>query len=245
MLSPKIAYFRPTGFDPRSISGLAAWYDASSAETLFTATSGGSAVAGGGAVARWEDRSGNGFHLGQATANNRPLRITSAINGRDVLRFDGSNDFIERATTSSSMAGSPFSVLSGATMFMVLRRAANNNAGAHGTRSNSATNHHPFGTSYFDSFASSDRKSWAQAYNANLHLYGVVASSSAWTAFQNGSQIFTTSSITLTALRHISFPDNGSPAAMDLCEAVFYSRDLSASERISVQNYLNSRWAIY
>lgn len=245
MLAGKIGYFRASRFLPSSIANLAAWYDASEASSLFDATSGGSLVASNGAVARWEDRSGNGFHLGQATANNRPLRITGEINGRDVLRFDGTNDFIERATTSASMSGSLFSVTSGASLFMVLRRASNNNRGAHGTRSNPATNHHPFGASYFDSFASSDRKSWTQAYNANLHTYSVVASSSAWTVFQNGSQLFTTSSITLTALRQISFPDNGIVAAMDLCEAVCYSRALTATERGQVESYLNSRWAIY
>lgn len=240
-MSPRLLRPRALGtFTPRMLSGLAAWYDAATPASMFDATTGGTAVADGGAVARFEDLSGNGYHLTQGTANNRPLRVDNVINGRGVLRFDGTNDFVERAS-----AAGVFSVLSGGTLLMVLKRASNNNTGVHGTRSNSATNHHPFGASYFDSFASLDRKSWAQAYNPNLHTYGVVASSTAWTAYQNGTQLFTTGAITLTALRAIGFPDNGSPAAMDLCEAVMYSRALSDSERRSVEAYLNRRWAIY
>ena len=80
-----------TSIIPSDVAGLKLWLDAT--KGLFDATSGGSAVtADGSAVARWEDQSGNGNHLTQATSNNRPVLKTSIQNGKNVIRFDGSND---------------------------------------------------------------------------------------------------------------------------------------------------------
>ena len=78
------------------IQNLQLWLDGSDANTLFDATSGGSLVAADGGVARWEDKSGNGRHFTQATSANRPQRKVADINGRDCLRFDGTNDILTR-----------------------------------------------------------------------------------------------------------------------------------------------------
>jgi hypothetical protein len=80
-----------SSFSPLSLSP-ALWLDASDASTLYDATSGGSLVAPDGAVARWEDKSGNARHLVQSGGTARPLRKTAIKNGRDVLLFDGVND---------------------------------------------------------------------------------------------------------------------------------------------------------
>jgi hypothetical protein len=84
---------------PASITGLQLWLDASSSETLYDATSGGSLVAADGAVARWQDKSGSAIHATQATSGSRPLRKTNAQNGLDVVRMDGSNDYLEIPST--------------------------------------------------------------------------------------------------------------------------------------------------
>jgi hypothetical protein len=68
----------------------ALWLDAADAGTLYDATSGGSLVAADGAIARWEDKSGNSRHCTQGTSGSRPIRKTSIQNGRDVARGDGS-----------------------------------------------------------------------------------------------------------------------------------------------------------
>jgi hypothetical protein len=74
---------------PQTIAGLQLWLDGDAAETLFDQTTGGSLVAAGGAVARWEDKSGNARHATQATSGRRPNRQDNAQGGRRVLRFDG------------------------------------------------------------------------------------------------------------------------------------------------------------
>lgn len=57
---------------------------------LYDATSGGATVAEGGAVARWEDQSGNANHRTQGTSGSRPtLRISSGY-----VEFDGSDDHL-------------------------------------------------------------------------------------------------------------------------------------------------------
>jgi len=97
-------------------SGLQLWLDAAAPETLFSATTGGSLVAADGAVARWEDKSGNARHATQATSGSRPLRKTSQQNGRDVLLFDGSNDLLRVPYNASGS--------SGVTVFAVCKRFA-------------------------------------------------------------------------------------------------------------------------
>ena len=69
----------------------ALWLDASDASTLFDATSGGNFVAPGGAIARWEDKSGNGRHFTQSTLGNRPLRAVANENSLNVVSFDGTS----------------------------------------------------------------------------------------------------------------------------------------------------------
>ncbi len=70
-------------------SVLVALYEASAPETLFSDTAGTTLAADGVNVARWNDRSGNGNHVTQATLSNRPTRSAAA----GVLTFDGGDRF--------------------------------------------------------------------------------------------------------------------------------------------------------
>lgn len=64
-------------------SGLAGWWDAADASTITSSA---------GQVSAWNDKSGNGKHMAQATAAMRPLTGTATQNGRNVLVFDGTDD---------------------------------------------------------------------------------------------------------------------------------------------------------
>lgn len=97
-MNPRLLRPRTTIASPKSISGLTLWLDASNSGSLYDATSGGSVVAPDGAVARWEDQSGNANHAVQSTANNRPLLKTAVKNAKSVLRFDGTNDGLQVAS---------------------------------------------------------------------------------------------------------------------------------------------------
>ena len=93
----------PSGsVSPTQIAGLQLWLDGSDAATLYDATTGGSLVAADGAVARWEDKSGNGRHATQSTSGSRPTRKTAIQNSLGVLRFDGSNDWLSIASSTAT-----------------------------------------------------------------------------------------------------------------------------------------------
>ena len=109
--------------NPTQLTGLQIWLDASDASTLFDATTGGSLVAADGGVARWEDKSGNTRHMTQGTGGSRPTRKTAIQGGLDVVRFDGSNDFMSVA---SSTATFKFLHSSAYSIFAVVRIRALN-----------------------------------------------------------------------------------------------------------------------
>jgi|694.fasta_scaffold17646_2 hypothetical protein len=111
---------------PTDLAGLQLWLDASDASTLYDATSGGSLVAADGAVARWEDKSGNARHATQGTSGSRPLRKTSVQGGKDVLRFDGSDDSLSIA---SSTATFKFLHSADSTVFAVFKSGTTSNPG--------------------------------------------------------------------------------------------------------------------
>lgn len=104
MLAAKIGHFMAKGFDPRSIGGLSAWYDASDATTI---------TLNGSAVSQWNDKSGNGLHASQSTANNQPSYLTNDRNGLAVVSFDGTNDSLVTSSFSNGYAAfTTFCVLS-------------------------------------------------------------------------------------------------------------------------------------
>ena len=74
-----------SGFNPKSIAGLSLWLDASDSSTIT--------LNGATAVSEWRDKSGNGYAVSQATANNQPA-LTGTIRGRACIDFDGANDHL-------------------------------------------------------------------------------------------------------------------------------------------------------
>lgn len=88
---------------PREVQGCQIALDASIPGSLYDATSGGSLVAADGAVARWEDQSGNARHVTQSTSGLRPLRRASVRMGLDALEFDNTNDRMVNSEISVSL----------------------------------------------------------------------------------------------------------------------------------------------
>jgi hypothetical protein len=116
MFAARNMMFASAAFSPLSLSP-DLWLDASDASTLYDATSGGSIVAADGAVARWEDKSGNARHATQSTGVYQPLRKTSIKNGLDIVRFDGSNDSLSNLSASLTVVPS--------TVFVVMVESSN------------------------------------------------------------------------------------------------------------------------
>jgi hypothetical protein len=66
-------------------SALALWLDAEDAASI---------TLNGSTVSQWNDKSGNARNASQATAANQPTRTLNGLNGKPVLTFDGSDDFL-------------------------------------------------------------------------------------------------------------------------------------------------------
>lgn len=71
--------------DPLSVPDCAAWFRLSDLSTITAAA---------GAVSQVNDLSGNGYHMVQATGANQPKTGTRTINGKNVLEFDGTDDYM-------------------------------------------------------------------------------------------------------------------------------------------------------
>jgi hypothetical protein len=96
-LSPRL--LRPIAaqslaFRPNVIAGLQLWLDAADSSTITVSTG----------VSEWRDKSTTGSAWTQTTGNSQPLTGAQTINGRNVIVFDGSNDWLESvAPLSTSM----------------------------------------------------------------------------------------------------------------------------------------------
>lgn len=75
--------FSPLDLTPRL------WLDASDASTITSSS---------GNVSQWDDKSGNGYHVTQATGTAQPKTGTVTRNGLNVLDFDGTDDRLFRET---------------------------------------------------------------------------------------------------------------------------------------------------
>jgi len=73
-----------------------AWYRADAPSTLFS-DAGTTNVADNGTVYQWNEFTGSGFNLVQATASYRPVfsNLTTLTNFNPTVTFDGSNDFLQ------------------------------------------------------------------------------------------------------------------------------------------------------
>ena len=71
---------------PADLPGLALWLDASDAATLWADTNATAAATNGGAVTRWDDKSGNAKHLLTVASGANPICTATGI------VFDGVND---------------------------------------------------------------------------------------------------------------------------------------------------------
>lgn len=241
-------------FKPSDIAGLQLWLDATTG--LFDATSGGNAVTtDGSAVARWEDQSGNARHFKQATSNNRPALKTSIQNGKNIIRFDSDNDWMEM--------DSEFSGLTSASYYVILKIAVDPPAvelkTAHpihflyGTTAGYSSSHYTWtdGNIYDNTMTTTRRTAGNPTPTlTNFHLYNVDASGSSWTNRLNKTQLTTFTTNTFSQLRKEIGRSLWSSVSYyyyfngDLAEVIVYNSILSSTNRAKVEDYLYSKWGI-
>lgn len=251
-----------SNFTPASVTGLQLWLDGSDASTLYDATTGGSLVAADGAVARWEDKSGNARHFTQSSSGSRPLRKTSQQNGKDTLLFDGSNDILIGSDFGDYVQSSQ-----AATIFVVLKTLSTGRR--HEIMSKQLADagwrflieSDNKATLFFDSDAN-NRTVVAASSTTTLSSYSVLAwrasggsLTSSVTMRLNGTTISTSTSGSVQ-----SVPDTSRPLVIgaglgnsdtpydsvngNIAEIILYNAALSDTDRAAVESYLISKWGI-
>jgi len=73
-------------------TNLFAWYDSSDASTITLS---------GSNITQWNDKSGNTKHATQSTASFQPTIVSSGLNGKNTILFDGTNDMFNIANTTT------------------------------------------------------------------------------------------------------------------------------------------------
>jgi hypothetical protein len=237
-------------FAPIDISGLQLWLDASDTSTLYNATVGGSLVTtDGSAVARWQDKSGNNRHATQATANARPLLKTAIKNGRNGIRLDGTNDFMD--VTSISIA-QPYTIFAA----LVFRNTSPHLGGYLFDKTN-GTNRVSIGWNA-TGLVGDIGKLWYWAGGASLPqdtvnstnqniVIGTVFNGASSLMTKNGTQILSGNNGTtsLAAMRLGARFDPSAHCNADLYEILIYNSALTTTQRQAVESYLNTKWALY
>ena len=248
------------GFNPLSLSP-ALWLDASDSNTLYDATTGGALVGAGGAVARWEDKSGNARHATQATLANRPLRTAAAQGGKDALTFDGVNDFMATPAFGGTQDCTYFLVTASknATQYKVFAAHANNyenpplganfvtvNAARLETGQNGASGI----TKFTSKLAASQnlqnnifRIVGVQFTSTNAgHIQRVNGAAHATTnAYPQDPGVFTKAAQSFG----VGAYNGGSyQCHCDIAELIYFTKLLTASERQAVERYLAQKWNI-
>jgi PKD repeat protein len=225
-------FFLAQPFSPSSIADLRLWLRADAG-----------VVQSAGVVSQWNDQSGNGFNLTQATTTNRPTLVSliPTLNNKPVVRFDGTNDFL------SVDFGQDFSQPN--TYFIVYdnKKLTTISSGIFdglvdgkrntfiwnngirvlgGTTSTTVTYTKTQPYSYLLNtiiYSSSSSKLYE---NGNLKSAGTIATD-AISGFQIGRRTF-------FATQYLTG---------DVAEVLFYNRNLSDSEQQQVEKYLMDKYA--
>jgi hypothetical protein len=250
-------------FTPNLISGLQLWLDAADSSTLFDATVGGSLVtADGAAVARWADKSGNNRHATQGTTNSRPLLRTNVKNGRNVLRFDGSNDWLQGDFPSVSVYsafavikrnGSHSNPYNNVTFIWTIGRQGDGTI--NGLLTDFWYNNNGFNWSAL-SYSTPSSVLSQSPFNNNYNLFSMVAplGTGAASFLINGAnqQSVSVSSLSASVKNlpyiyrlgtiswNLDYYLNG-----DISEILIYNSALTTTQRQQVETYLNNKWALY
>lgn len=231
-MNPRLLRPRQTGFDPRSISGLALWLDAADASTITLVS---------GAVSEWRDKAAGRLFI-QTTANNRPGLTT--INGRNALLFDGSNDTLECANPFGTVPFSVFivqRVVAYSSFAMTYAVGASN---SFNIRQFSATGQPEIETPGGVVRSSSATFSTSVPQLVSLVYDSTIASSA---FYLNNAAIATSGTYTTPTLTGTHYIGSRAGAFLlngHIAEILVYSRTVTATERAYVSAALGKKWGV-
>jgi hypothetical protein len=237
-MNPRLLRPRATGFTPKSISGLVAWWDAQVASSYDLQTG----------VQNWRDLSGNGHTVSQSTTNNQPT--LSTINGRTALLFDGTNDQLAASTVvldvTSSSAFSFFGVtqIANTEQGFVLGHASGAGLGT-SIYANTTTLEFRYGNAVAALSSPTKADNVAQVWSAtHNNKSGTWSLDGAIAAAVTTASTFTSPAANFVIGNRPSGAIAGTFLSGRVGSLLIYNRDLSLAERRRIDRWLGSRWGI-
>ena len=231
-----------------TIAGLQLRLDASFG--TYDSITGNTAVANNGLIARWEDRSGNSRHALQYTLNSRPKLIVGGQNGKNIINFDGLNDFID---VSSLNIPQPFTIVAawvpkdlsfGSYLF---DKTNSSNRVAIGYNATGSTADR--GKLFYYSGGPAASQHQVDSTNQKLVTTNVFNGSNGFMR-KNGSVILQSTSTSdngSSALESLRFGARFDPSNfgnLDIYEFLVYDSQLSTQNIQALESYLNTKWGI-
>ena len=245
-------------FSPSDIANLKAWYDASDTSSITVSST---------AVTQWNDKSGNAYHLTQATAAKRPTSGTRTQNGLNAIDFDGAGDTVAASTAANwaflnNTGGSTYFIVwftdtaSDQRIFMDTNGTSSGNVGIYNyiwtddtilcsVSSISSTQPYVQVTSQVptDNTASywsflSDPNNGTAANRIKIWKNGANPINS------NTNTATPSANSPLTGLNLGGNPSYAETFDGLICEVIFYSGLLSDTDRQKVETYLAVKWGI-
>ena len=232
------AYFGATevwsSFSPLDLSPIV-WLDASDTSTI---------TASSGFVSQWNDKSGNGYNVVQATGANQPTTGSATINGLNVLSFDGSNDRMQNLSVPSSSRPHTYVIVAKETSSITVTKSLLNTG--------SDTN----GMALFLTGTSPNRSIrvfyGAVAAGPNIPTTNVnicfVVMNGANSQIGFNSTISSVTTTGATRAAGIRVGSNGSGTGEffngQIAEVLYLNSALTANQRLALFSYLASKWGV-
>lgn len=236
-------------FDPTSITGLAAWYDASDTDTIT--------INAGTEVQQWDDKSGNARHLTRGSSFGPDTGVRSQ-NGLNVLDYDG-NQRLSRSAFWRGLGDSTVFVVfvrddPGSTPFIAGVVAETTPDGGdndeYGMRtSGSAASHSLQFLSFDDGVGTEFLISGTNADDV-WALWSGTDTTTAAELFKDGTSVASDASYTRVFSPSTTFsvgsysPGTSRGLIGAVAEVLIYDTDLGASDRQAVEDYLIEKWGL-
>lgn len=228
-------------FNPGSIAGLMAWYDAADTATI---------TSNAGRVSQWNDKSGNARHLTQATGLNQPSTGIHTINSKNVISFDPTTATqVLRTGTLGGIFGTGFTIFF---VFIKTGAAVTFEDPVNITASNLGTPIECQNASRFvggNLFSGAYTNVAAQTTAALMTWQGVAAGVTFaerknGVAVSNGSTTPWNNSATQQICAG-SRSDGVTSFRGDIGEIIIYDTSISTTDRGTVETYLNGKWVLF
>lgn len=222
--------FNPSGggFDPDSIDGLGAWYDASDSTTITESSN---------RISVWSDKKGSA-NLVQSTSGNQPLLVDGDQNDEDVINFVGDRYMDTGSLTGTSQPTTWYLALTGFASSGTLKRPMWSGSQQVFT-SNSTAN----GWKLY----AGEEPSFTEDIGTSFQIWQIVfnGSSSYW--YVNGSAKMdgvNAGTGTWGGLAIGAANDGGAPSNNKFGEILRYDAVISSDDNDLIMDYLNDKWGL-